>query len=556
MADENININVKSNIGDVSKDAGNAASEFKVMGVSLNGVKAGFASAAVTAKGMFGTIKAGLISTGIGAFLVIIGSLLAYFKSTKRGAEMLERGLAGVGAVVNVITDYFSSFGETVVSAFSDPKQAIADLWQAIKTNIMNRVEGLIDSFGNLGDIIKAAFSLDWEGVKEGAADFGESIIQVGTGVDDFVGKMADGFKALGDEIEKDVSAAMKLKGLTQQLKDEEREFSKVRAQTRQDIQKARLDALDETKTVEERLAAVQKANELEKKTTEDVIEMQKKKILIQKQTMDLSENMAEDLDELAALEVGLIDLQTQSFQTQKRLATEMETLTNEIAANEKAAEKEREESKKLDKIAFDEWNLKRIIDGAKRETDEAFKIRIEAAKKESALAKKTADDKIKADEAVAKSKQALAKSVGSSIGALGGLMEEGTAGAKAAALAQIAIDTGVGFVQGLNIAQKSAAAKGPGAVYAFPLFYAMQVASVLSAAGQAKKVLGAGAGGGGGSSVSAPAEPATPAPQMMSGAFDLSGGVAPEATRAYVVTDEMTNSQNQLANIRRRATI
>ena len=43
MADENININVKSNIGDVSKDAGNAASEFKVMGVSLNGVKRGFA---------------------------------------------------------------------------------------------------------------------------------------------------------------------------------------------------------------------------------------------------------------------------------------------------------------------------------------------------------------------------------------------------------------------------------------------------------------------------------------------------------------------------------
>jgi len=54
------------------------------------------------------------------------------------------------------------------------------------------------------------------------------------------------------------------------------------------------------------------------------------------------------------------------------------------------------------------------------------------------------------------------------------------------------------------------------------------------------------GGGGGGG----------TPAPQMMSGAFDISGGVAPEATKAYVVTDEMSSSQNQLANIRRRATI
>tara|TARA_B100001094_G_C18188690_1_gene805596 strand:- start:2494 stop:3903 length:1410 start_codon:yes stop_codon:yes gene_type:complete len=58
----------------------------------------------------------------------------------------------------------------------------------------------------------------------------------------------------------------------------------------------------------------------------------------------------------------------------------------------------------------------------------------------------------------------------------------------------------------------------------------------------------------GGSSGAGAIAQP--PAPQMMSGAFQLSGGQAPEAMRAYVVTDEMTNSQNQLANIRRRATI
>jgi len=146
-----------------------------------------------------------------------------------------------------------------------------------------------------------------------------------------------------------------------------------------------------------------------------------------------------------------------------------------------------------------------------------------------------------------------MASAVGSAIGALGGLLQEGSAAAKAAALTQIAIDTGVGFVQGLNIAQKSAAAAGPGAALAFPIFYATQVAAVLAAAGQAKQILGA---GGGGVTPPSTTTPTTPAPQMMSGAFELSGGVEPEAFRAYVVTDEMTNSQNQLANIRRRATI
>ena len=62
----------------------------------------------------------------------------------------------------------------------------------------------------------------------------------------------------------------------------------------------------------------------------------------------------------------------------------------------------------------------------------------------------------------------------------------------------------------------------------------------------------GAGGGGGGGGG----AVPQTPAPQMMSGAFEMTGVVEPEPLRAFVVTDEMTSSQNQLANIRRRATI
>jgi hypothetical protein len=527
-----IEAEVKSNIGDVSKDAKSAAGEFKVMGVSLNGVKAGFASAAVTAKGMFGSIKAGLISTGIGAFLIIIGSLVSYFKSTKRGAEMLERALAGVGAVVSVLTDLFSSVGEIIVSAFSNPKEAVIGLWEAIKTNIVNRIEGIILQFGALGKIIKSAMSFDFDGITEGAKEFGKASIQVATGMDEIQQKnFADGIKDIAKEFTNEAAAAMRLKGMLQKLKDEEREFSKIRAQTRQDIQKARLDALDESKTAEERLAALQKANDLELGTTEKSLEMQRKKIAIQKETMALSENMAEDLDELAALEVGLIDLQTASFQTQKRLATEMETLTNEIAANQKQRDKD-----ELEAIA------KKI-----KATEDLYDAQIKQA---NAWEKKV----IASQEAVLKSKLDTTKAIGGAIGALGNLLAEGSAAAKAAALTEIAVNTGVGFVQGLNIAQKSAKAAGPGAALAFPLFYATQIGAVLSAAGQAKSILGAGGG------VTPPSTQTTatqtPSPQMMSGAFDISGGVAPEPVQAFVLTDSMTNSQNQLANIRRRATI
>ena len=42
----------------------------------------------------------------------------------------------------------------------------------------------------------------------------------------------------------------------------------------------------------------------------------------------------------------------------------------------------------------------------------------------------------------------------------------------------------------------------------------------------------------------------------MMSGAFELTGGQAVEPVQAYVVSDDITNNQNKLAIIRRRATI
>jgi hypothetical protein len=543
MAKEVLELEVKSNIGEVTKgtkeltnEASSAVGEFRFMGVSLNGVKKAFASAAVTAKGMFGSIKAGLISSGIGAFVVLVGSLIAYFKSTKDGAEKLERAMAGLGAVVSVITDRLSTFGEVIVSAFENPQQAVKDLWEAIKTNIVNRVEGLFDVFGALGDTIKAAFNLDWKGVKAGAADFTESMIQTATGVDDLTGKMAKGFKALGDEIEKDVAAAMRLKGMLQQLKDEEREFSKVRAQTRQDIQKARLDALDESKTAEERLAAVQKANDLELKTTEDVLEMQRRKIEVQKATMALSENMAEDLDELASLEVELIDLQTASFQTQKRLATEMETLSNEIAAKEKARHEERmKEMKEKKKAAEDLYDAQ--IKQALEWEEKTNKIIEEADQKEKDRKKALQSFNVGMAQ---QGLQVIADAAG-----------EGTALAKAAAIAQATI-SGVQGVQNAFTAANANIGATAGSFGAYPVTMA-SLAGVFAAANIAKIASGSPASPSG-----APPPPSTtsPAPQMMSGAFQLGGGVKPEPLEAYVITDKMTSSQNQLANIRRRATI
>lgn len=133
-----------------------------------------------------------------------------------------------------------------------------------------------------------------------------------------------------------------------------------------------------------------------------------------------------------------------------------------------------------------------------------------------------------------------LLGAVASSFGALSQLFEQGTAASKIAALAEIAIGTGTGFINALDIAQKSAKATGPAAAFAFPIFYATQIAAVLAAAARAKSILSTAKSGGssGGGSVSAPS--AGPAPTFSAprgiGAPQIQGATAAVSAESQIV--------------------
>ena len=121
--------------------------------------------------------------------------------------------------------------------------------------------------------------------------------------------------------------------------------------------------------------------------------------------------------------------------------------------------------------------------------------------------------------------------------GALSGLAGDN----KALAVAQATIDTYAG-------ANKAFAQGGVAG-------FVTGAAIVAAGLSNIRKILDTDVGdGGGGGSV--PADTGTPAPQVLSGAFTLGGGQEAQPVQAYVVTDDMTNNQNKLANIRRRATI
>jgi hypothetical protein len=190
------------------------------------------------------------------------------------------------------------------------------------------------------------------------------------------------------------------------------------------------------------------------------------------------------------------------------------------------------------------------------------------AADEKAAAAKKAVDDKKLADDKAIADANKFAQdaniaNVQATIGALGSLFEEGTAASKVAAIADIAIGTGLGFVNGLDIAQKSAKATGPAAAFAFPLFYAAQIAAVLSAANQAKKILTTvpGGGGGGGTiskpNIQTPTNNFIPVGQQPAGTQLTPSFDAPTTpVRAYVISGDVSTGLEADSRLRNRRTL
>ena len=487
MAKEVLEMEVKSNIGEVTKDtkeltneASKAAGEFQLMGVSLNGVKKGFASAAVTAKGMFGSIKAGLISTGIGAFVVLIGSLATYLTNTKTGAELLERTLKTIGAAISVITDRVAKLGGAVIKFFK-------------------------------GDL-------------KGAAEDAKAAVS---------GVVA--------EIIAEVSATNKMVKANQKLRDSQRELNVETAQSVADIEKLKLLAEDITKSYEEREEAATQAFEKES-------ELERKRIALAEEAVELEVErhrmmgkdgvLAEDLDALAELEINLANVRQESAGRQISL----QNFLNGLREQEKTAKIAEMEQLKIDKqlkldAIQDQIDAEQKLYDAQIAQANAFEVRVKAqADREKAIAKDLENFK----------KATLQQGFGAAAAMAG----ENVALSKGVAAAQVIYNTQQGIMAAMgatSIADK---------LLPYPLRLANAIATGVMGAAALSTIMSTSPSGGGNNPAPSTGGGGTPAPQMMSGAFDLTGGVEPEPVQAFVLTDSMTNSQNQLANIRRRATI
>ena len=590
MAKEVLELTVKSNIGELSKDTQaiieaikDAKKETKELSTETEGVGKSSEKSVSGVKKLTGAFGGLMKSLGI---VAIVASV---FTTLKEALERNQKVMDTVNAIMGTISTTFNQVADVLVEVIN---------WTTKSTD---RFDGLGKTLSGLVTLaltpLKVAFfglklgvqevQLAWEKWVEGADP--KKIAELKKGIDETTDSLAeiakeavsagaDIYNNIGDAIGEIGAIGKKaIEGISEISIKSNYELAKATtaAANSSKLAEAAIQGLiekydrqaelqrqirdDETKTFAERIAANQKLGE--------ILDEQETKMLALADTrvasaaLELSANK-ENVELQVAYQQALndragVEAQVAGFRS--------EQMTNEVSLNKELGEIKKEiTNATLEGIALELEELKN-----------SYEMQLEMARKAgedtAALDEKYAKDKKAILEAAAKNeedildaadkkekdrKKALQSfNVGMAEQGLQVIADaagEGTALAKAAAIAQATISG----VQGVQNAFTSANANIGATAASFGVYPVTMatLAGVFAAANIAK--IASGGGGGVTPPSTPPPSTTTPAPQMMSGAFELGGGVKPEPMKAFVVTDEMSNSQSQLANIRRRATI
>ena len=204
-------------------------------------------------------LRGAVISTGIGALVVALGSLIAYFTSTQEGIDKVNKVLTPLKVLFQTLWGVVQNVGKALVEAFTHPKQLLLDLGKFMQEQIINRATAIIDAFKGLGNILTG-------NVKEGVKQVGDAALQAATGVKDVVGKVKEAGKAVSDTIGEAIKRGQRIEEINQKLSSSEADFIEQTAKLKQEFKEQNMIAEDTTKTFAEREAAARKSIEIQKK--------------------------------------------------------------------------------------------------------------------------------------------------------------------------------------------------------------------------------------------------------------------------------------------------
>ena len=528
---------LNSKLKDTGDTAEQSQSKMGGLGQSLSGIKGPVGQAVQGVQGL-GTAFKALIANPIGAVIAAIvlylTALYKAFTSTKAGAEKMEQVMDALSAAVDVLRDRFLQLAGGIAKLFSG------------------------DIKGGLSDL-KGAFT------------------------------------GIGDEIEREATAAANLRKELQLVADSERELNKERALQNRLIASARLVLEDENASYADRKKALDEVTISEKKLAKQEEDLARRRYEAIKAQNALSDSSKEALDAEAEAYIALQGAQQQTAQVQRKLAMEAERIRNEENAKQKqeaaeAAQRQKERKEAAQK-EFDDWlaleikkaetaeaNAKFVKDReekAKAAEEKKFQdwLAMEIKKNEIATAnakfvadreEKARQEKEKADKEASDAAIALKKaefdaemellqSISGAFKNLANIAGEQTAAGKALAIASTIIDTYMGATKAL--------AAGAGT----PVGYINAAAIVATGLANLRTITAVQVpnGGNAGATASTPMMPSGPSVGIIQGQMSQTSQLQAELnsqmrrpTRAYVVGQNVTTQQSLDRHILENATL
>lgn len=302
-------------------------------------------------------LRGAIIATGIGALVVVLGSLIAYFTSTQEGINKVNKVLTPLKVVFQTLIGVVQNFGKYLLEAITHPKQMLIDLLDFLKGQFMNRLNGMIDIFKGIGKIITGD-------IKEGIKQVGEAAAQTVTGVENVVGKVKDAGKAMSDTIDEAVKRGQRIEEINQKLSSSEADFIQQTAELKQLFKEQNMIAEDTTKTFAEREEAARKSIDVQR----EINKLAEDRNLLEQELLNLkfasNDTSNADKAELARKKAELAEqaaARIEAITTQNNKVNTIRKAANDQAAAQakEAADKARahlEEQLKWQKEAVEEY--------------------------------------------------------------------------------------------------------------------------------------------------------------------------------------------------------
>jgi hypothetical protein len=336
--------NYQSALSGISPQLGGMITQLQGVASSLMVFKEGMIASAGATTGTakaLKILKVALISTGIGAIVVLLGSMVGLFLKSREGVDFLTRALGPLKEIFQTFLGVLERGGGKLVEFFSNPQKSLKELGELIKQNIINRFEAAISIAGKLGDAFLKLIQLDFSGAGEAVAGMGEDLSKAATGVVDLSGKLsklASETKTLLDEA---VTRGNRLAELSIDIEKSEIELIRLRGTNILQLRQAELIAKDKQKTDAERTAALEDALRLTNEIEEAEGKVLDKKIEQKKLSFEANSTDRNQLRELATLEAEK-DLKAEAtIKAQLRFLGTKNSLIKEGEARAKKAQDE-----------------------------------------------------------------------------------------------------------------------------------------------------------------------------------------------------------------------